>query len=74
LTRAACEFFERNKDRPFFAYIAHHAILSRGAAGLKAALNFLGYETGVPRAPQPPCNTTETEQIRKAMRQAGLIA
>ncbi len=26
LTRRACEFIEQNKDRPFLAYIAHHAI------------------------------------------------
>jgi arylsulfatase A-like enzyme len=28
LTRAACEFMEQNKDRPFFAYLSHHAIHS----------------------------------------------
>lgn len=26
LTRAAVKFIEKNKDRPFFAYVAHHAI------------------------------------------------
>ena len=26
LTRKACEFMEANKDRPFFCYLAHHAI------------------------------------------------
>ena len=26
LTRAALSFIEKNKDRPFFAYVAHHAI------------------------------------------------
>ena len=26
LTRKACEFMESNKDRPFFCYLAHHAI------------------------------------------------
>jgi len=26
LTRAAAQFIETNKDRPFFAYVAHHAI------------------------------------------------
>ncbi|WP_435020505.1 sulfatase [Tundrisphaera sp. TA3] len=26
ITRAACDFIETNKDRPFFAYLAHHAI------------------------------------------------
>jgi arylsulfatase A-like enzyme len=28
ITRAACEFIEENKERPFFAYVAHHAIHS----------------------------------------------
>lgn len=26
LTRAACEFIEQHKDRPFFAYLSHHAV------------------------------------------------
>ena len=26
ITQAACRFMEENKDRPFFAYVAHHAI------------------------------------------------
>jgi arylsulfatase A-like enzyme len=26
ITKAACSFIEENKDRPFFAYVAHHAI------------------------------------------------
>lgn len=28
LTRKACEFIETNKERPFFCYLAHHAIHS----------------------------------------------
>jgi arylsulfatase A-like enzyme len=28
ITRAAGEFFEQNKDRPFYAFVAHHAIHS----------------------------------------------
>ena len=28
LTRKACDFIERNKDRPFFCYLPHHAIHS----------------------------------------------
>ncbi|MCH9022554.1 MAG: sulfatase, partial [Planctomycetes bacterium] len=28
ITRAACDFIEKNKDRPFFAYVSHHAIHS----------------------------------------------
>ncbi|MFO0843042.1 MAG: sulfatase [Gemmataceae bacterium] len=26
ITKAACAFFEKNRDRPFFAYVAHHAV------------------------------------------------
>jgi 4-hydroxy-tetrahydrodipicolinate synthase len=48
-------------------------ILSRGAAGLKAALNLLGFEAGVPRAPTPACEPPDVERIADAMRQAGLI-
>ena len=46
-------------------------ILSRGAAGLKAALNLLGYETGKPRSPAVPCDATAVEQIRHALQAAG---
>ena len=49
-------------------------ILSRGAAGLKAALNILGFEAGVPRAPTSPCVAADLEQICSALRHAGLIA
>lgn len=48
-------------------------ILSRGAAGLKAALDLLAYDGGKPRAPSPACNASDIEQIRQAMRQAGFI-
>jgi dihydrodipicolinate synthase/N-acetylneuraminate lyase len=48
-------------------------ILSRAAAGLKAALKLLGYDAGVPRAPNPPCDAAAVEQIRRAMNEAGLI-
>jgi dihydrodipicolinate synthase/N-acetylneuraminate lyase len=47
-------------------------ILARGAAGLKAALNLLGYEAGLPRAPAPPCTAAEIELIRAALHKAGL--
>jgi dihydrodipicolinate synthase/N-acetylneuraminate lyase len=48
-------------------------ILSRRAAGLKAALDLLGYRAGRPRAPQTPCSPAELEQIRAALHRAGLI-
>lgn len=48
-------------------------ILSRRAAGLKAALNLLGYRAGVPRSPSSPCSPGEVDVIRKAMISAGLL-
>jgi 4-hydroxy-2-oxoglutarate aldolase len=48
-------------------------ILSRGAAGLKAALNLLGFETGHPRRPQAPCSAAEMAEIRDALRNAELL-
>ena len=48
-------------------------ILSRGAAGLKAALSLLGFSAGIPRAPTSPCTAAEVELIGKALRQAGLL-
>jgi dihydrodipicolinate synthase/N-acetylneuraminate lyase len=48
-------------------------ILSRGAAGLKAALELLGYDTGRPRSPSLPCDSAAVEKIRKAMEAAGLL-
>ncbi|MGE0757518.1 MAG: dihydrodipicolinate synthase family protein [Pirellulaceae bacterium] len=49
-------------------------ILSRGAAGLKAALQLLGFDVGVPRAPQARCSPDDVERIRQAMQRAGLLA
>ena len=48
-------------------------ILSRRAAGLKTALNLLGFDAGLPRAPSRPCDETDIERIRAAMQNAGLI-
>ncbi len=39
LTRAACAFMEENRDRPFFAYVSHHAIHT----GLQARPETLAY-------------------------------
>jgi dihydrodipicolinate synthase/N-acetylneuraminate lyase len=47
-------------------------ILTRGAAGLKAALNLLGFQAGRPRSPVPPCTAADVERIRQALQQAGL--
>jgi 4-hydroxy-2-oxoglutarate aldolase len=44
-----------------------YQILSRGAAGIKAALNLLGFECGDPRSPSPPCDAAAIEQIRLAL-------
>jgi len=48
-------------------------ILSRGAAGIKCALDLLGFEMGAPRAPQSACSAADALQIREALRQAGLL-
>lgn len=48
-------------------------VLSRGAAGLKAALNLLGFDAGAPRSPSMPCDASGLAQIREAMKQAELI-
>ena len=48
-------------------------ILSRRAAGLKAALNLLGFDTGLPRSPSPPCNADDVAVIRQVMTSAGLL-
>lgn len=47
-------------------------ILSRGAAGVKAALNLLDFQMGGPRAPSAPCNPDDVAQIRAALRTAGI--
>jgi 4-hydroxy-2-oxoglutarate aldolase len=46
-------------------------VLSRGAAGLKAALQLQGYETGKPRSPAFPCDAAAIEAIRAAMQRVG---
>ncbi len=48
-------------------------ILSRGAAGLKTALDLLGYRGGRPRSPSPACTPAAVEQIRHAMLQATML-
>ena len=52
---------------------ADHQILLRGAAGIKAALDILGYDGGAPRRPNPPVSDGEREIIRAAMELAGLV-
>ena len=48
-------------------------ILSRGAAGIKAALNLMGFEAGAPRSPSMPCDDNGLALIREAMKKADLI-
>lgn len=48
-------------------------VLSRGAAGIKAALNLMGYEGTQPRLPSTPLTAAEIERLTVAMREAGLI-
>ena len=48
-------------------------ILSRGAAGIKAAMNLLGFEAGVPRSPSEACDGEGVRRIGEALRRAGLV-
>ena len=48
-------------------------ILSRRAAGLKAALNLQGFNAGVPRSPSSPCSPADVAVIRRSMVSAGLL-
>ena len=48
-------------------------VLTRRAAGLKAALKLLGFDGGLPRAPSPACDTKDIQQIQDAMRLAQLV-
>ena len=48
-------------------------ILSRRAAGLKAALNLQGFQAGAPRSPTPACTKEEIDRIKSAMTSAGLV-
>ena len=52
---------------------ADYQILSQGAAGIKAALDILGYEGGAPRLPSPAVSNEQREVIRAAMQVAGLV-
>ncbi|MEO1981214.1 MAG: dihydrodipicolinate synthase family protein [Fuerstiella sp.] len=48
-------------------------ILSRRAAGLKAALTLLGFDAGAPRAPSSACSSDDVTIIRRAMIAAKLL-
>ena len=48
-------------------------VLSRGAAGIKAALNLLGYEGTQPRQPSTPLGEPEIGRLKLALREAGLL-
>jgi dihydrodipicolinate synthase/N-acetylneuraminate lyase len=49
-------------------------VLSRGAAGIKVALNLMGYEGTQPRRPSAPLSEGETGRLGIAMGEAGLIS
>ncbi|MGB1748403.1 MAG: dihydrodipicolinate synthase family protein [Dehalococcoidia bacterium] len=52
---------------------ADYQILDRGAAGIKAALDLLGYHGGAPRLPNQPVSSEERAIIEAAMKHAQLI-
>jgi arylsulfatase A-like enzyme len=49
LTRRACDFMEANRDRPFFCYLAHHAIHTP-LQGVPETVRRLREQPGMPRA------------------------
>lgn len=52
----------------------HRAVVGRlGVAGIKAALDLLGYAGGAPRAPLRPLREKDREAVRGALRAAGLL-
>ena len=61
--------------RPLQAKIQNiDAIMLRyGAAGVKAALNLLGYDGTRPRSPIPPMPPADVAKLETEMRQAGLL-
>ena len=48
-------------------------ILARRAAGLKVALTLLGFDSGLPRSPSQAGDDQDIQQIREALRRAGLL-
>ncbi len=48
-------------------------VLSRGAAGIKAALNLLGFEGTQPRQPSTPLSESEIGRLKLALKEAGLL-
>ena len=48
-------------------------VLSRGAAGIKAALNLMGYEGTRPRKPSTALSDIEITHLKLAMQEAGLL-
>jgi 4-hydroxy-2-oxoglutarate aldolase len=52
----------------------HRAIVAKlGVAGIKAALDMLGYVGGAPRPPLKPLRAREGEAVRSILREAGLL-
>ena len=52
---------------------ADHQILDHGAAGIKAALDLLGYDGGTPRLPNRSVSNEDRKIIKAAMKHAQLI-
>ena len=52
---------------------ADHQILDHGAAGIKAALDLLGYDGGAPRLPNRSVSNEDRKIIKAAMKHAQLI-
>ena len=48
-------------------------ILSNGAAGLKYAMDIIGYKGGLPRAPMPSLEPSEKSKIFQGLKLAKII-
>ncbi len=55
------------------APVSHIVTAGLGVAGLKAAMDMIGYKGGEPRAPLVPVSAAEREKIESVLRESGLF-
>jgi 4-hydroxy-2-oxoglutarate aldolase len=64
---------EAGRRQESFARI-HHAVVSHGVAGIKAALDLVGLTGGDPRPPLRPMAASDRDELRKALKRESLAA
>jgi 4-hydroxy-2-oxoglutarate aldolase len=64
---------EAGRRQESFARI-HHAVVSHGVAGIKAALDLVGLTGGDPRPPLRPMTASDRDELRKALKRESLAA